>query len=264
MHPILIHDNGPIRTITLNRPSHRNALTPEMQHYFIEAIDTVAETKSVRVLVLTGTGDAFCAGLDLTTLQDFDPESLGSSETSLQLADTAHRLARILRSLHELPIPVIAAVNGHAIAGGTGLATVCDFTLAVPAAKFGYTEPRIGFVPALVSAYLSLQLGDKRVRDLLLTGRLFSAEEACQLGLVTEVVAPEDLFTRVLSLSETLLANSPTSLRDTKALLAAQHRPWLDRAVDLALKASAASRRTPDFREGVTAFLEKRKPTWST
>ena len=260
---ILISDTGPIRTITLNRPTHRNALTPQMQRELITALDAVAESSAVRVLVLTGAGEAFCAGLDLSSLKDLAHVPAASSSPAFELADNAHRILRILRSLYDLPIPTIAAVNGHAIAGGTGIATVCDFTLAVPAAKFGYTEVKIGFVPALVSAFLALQVGDKRARDLLLTGRLFSAQEAHALGLVSEIVAPADLFTRVQSLAETLLANSPTSLAETKGLLADQNRAWLDNALALALKASAASRRTPDFREGVTAFLEKRKPSWS-
>jgi methylglutaconyl-CoA hydratase len=180
----------------------------------------------------------------------------------MQLADDAHRIARILRTLYELPLPTIAAVNGHAIAGGAGIASVCDFTLAVPAAKFGYSEVKIGFVPAVVSAFLALQLGEKRSRDLLLTGRVFSADEGLQMGVVTEVVAAEKLEARAQELAETLIANSPTSLRMTKALLADQNRAWLDRAINLALEASAESRRSKDFREGIAAFLEKRKPVW--
>jgi len=166
-------------------------------------------------------------------------------------------------SLHELPIPTIAAVHGPAIAGGTGLAMACDFTLATPASKFGFTEVRIGFIPALVSAFLSLQVGQKRCRDLLLTGRLFDAEEARQIGLVNEVVAHSELMTRAQAIAQTLLANSPQSLSATKKLLVAQSRPWLDAAIVAALEANAVSRETADFREGVSAFLEKRKPNWT-
>jgi methylglutaconyl-CoA hydratase len=259
MPPILIADHGPIRTITLNRPEQRNALTPEMQFQLIHALDDTAKTPAIRVLIVTGAGDAFCAGLDLAALKD-----LATGEpSSLELADDAHRFARILRTLYELPVPVIAAVNGHAIAGGAGIATVCDFTLAVPTAKFGYSEVRIGFVPAFVSAFLTLQLGDKQARNLLLTGSVFTAQQAHTLGLVTEVVGAEDLAARVQALAETLLANSPSSLCATKALLAGQNRAWLDHAIHLALEANTAARQTPDFREGITAFLEKRQPSWS-
>jgi methylglutaconyl-CoA hydratase len=154
-------------------------------------------------------------------------------------------------------------VHGAAIAGGTGLATICDITLATPAAKFGYTEARIGFVPAIVSAYLALQLGDKRSRELLLTARLFGAEEAHRLGLVNEIVAPEQLPLRLQALAESLVANSPASLASTKRLMAAQNKPWLDAAIAEAMVANAQSRQTADFREGVAAFLEKRKPSWA-
>jgi methylglutaconyl-CoA hydratase len=176
--------------------------------------------------------------------------------------EDAERIAKLFRTLYELPKPTIAMVHGAAIAGGTGLATICDHTLATPAAKFGYTEVRIGFVPALVSAYLALQIGDKRSRDLLLTGRLFDAAEAYRLGLVNEVVSCEELPVRVEKLVEVLTANSPQSLAATKRLMADQNRAWLDAAVALAMEANAASRETEDFREGVAAFLEKRKPEW--
>lgn len=254
---ILIHDSGSIRTITLNRPDRRNAMTPEMQSDLIAAFDDAGSSTTVRALVLTGAGEAFCAGLDLTALLAM------KHKTALELSDDSHRISRLFRSLYELPLPTIAAVNGHAVAGGTGLATLCDFTLAVPVAKFGYTEVKIGFIPALVSAYLALQVGEKRARDLLLTGRLFSAAEAHSLSLVNELVEPQDLLPRAYALAEILLQNSPTALRATKALITSQNRVWLDKALALSLKANMESRETPDFHEGIAAFLEKRKPTWS-
>ena len=185
-------------------------------------------------------------------------------KSSAEYRADAERIARLFRTLYELPRPTIAAVQGAAIAGGTGLATICDFTIAVPAAKFGYTEAKIGFVPALVSAFLALQIGDKRARDLLLTGRLFDAAEAYRLGIVNEVVAPENLAERVQGLSKTLRANSPASMAATKRLLAEQNRVWLDSAIGVAMEANARSRETEDFQEGITAFLEKRKPVWKT
>lgn len=254
---VLIAETGGVCTLTLNRPERRNALTPEMQDELIAAMEAAGASGSTRVLILTGAGDAFCAGLDLSALQAMQGKAAAA------LDEDAERIARMFRTLYELRVPTIAAVNGHAIAGGTGLATLCDFTLAVPAAKFGYTEVKIGFVPAVVSAYLTLQIGEKRSRDLLLTGRLFEAEEAMRLGLVGEVVAAEALLDRARALATTLLANSPASLRATKALLAEQNREWLDRAVGAAMQANARSRETADFREGVAAFLEKRKPVWA-
>lgn len=253
---ILVEDNPPIRIITLNRPERRNAMTSEMQTELIEAMEDTAQG-DWRILILTGAGEAFCSGLDLSELQ-----SMGNKTAADHRTD-AERIARMFISLHELPIPTIAAVHGPAIAGGTGLAMACDFTLATPASKFGFTEVRIGFIPALVSAFLSLQVGQKRCRDLLLTGRLFDAEEARQIGLVNEVVAHSELMTRAQAIAQTLLANSPQSLSATKKLLVAQSRPWLDAAIVAALEANAVSRETADFREGVSAFLEKRKPNWT-
>jgi methylglutaconyl-CoA hydratase len=252
---LLIADDGLIRTITLNRPEKRNAMTPAMQTELIAAMQEAA-AGDWRVLVFAGAGDAFCAGLDLSVLQ-----TMMDKPAQEHRAD-AERVAALFRTLYELPLPTIAAVHGPAIAGGTGLATICDFTLATPAAKFGYTEARIGFVPALVSAFLALQIGDKRSRDLLLSSRIFDAEEALRLGLVNEIVAPAELQQRVHALAQGLFANSPQSLAGTKRLMAAQNKTWLDAAIDLAMDTNAASRGTEDFREGVTAFLEKRKPVW--
>ena len=252
---LLIQDNDRVRTITLHRPEARNAMTSEMQEELIVAFDAAA-ADGTRVLVLAGSGSAFCAGLDLRVLQSMQ------KATAEEHATSAARIVRLFRTLWELPLPTIAAVDGPAIAGGAGLATLCDYTLATPAAKFAYTEARIGFVPAVVSAFLTLQLGDKRSRDLLLSARVFSAEEARELGLVNAVVAAEELQPRIDALVATLLANSPESLAATKRLLAEQQRAWLDAALAAAFAANAAARQTRDFREGVDAFLEKRKPRW--
>jgi methylglutaconyl-CoA hydratase len=255
--PILLQSEvSGVRTLTLNRPERRNALTPELQNDLIAALDEAAVSPTTRVLVLTGSGDSFCAGLDLDVLRTLRNRSADDLE------DDARRIVRLFRTLYELPIPTIARVNGHAIAGGTGLASLCDFTLVVPSATFGYTEARIGFVPAVVSAFLVLQVGDKRARDLLLTARRFSAEEALQFGIISEIVATESITARTLELAMALMANSPSSLRATKLLLAAQQKPFLDAALEAAMDANAASRQTPDFVEGVTAFLEKRRPAW--
>lgn len=252
---IAVAKSGSIRTITLNRPERRNAMTPEMQMELAAALEDAAAS-DCRVLVLAGAGEAFCSGLDLRELQgmqDKDP---------IEHRADAERIARLFLALYELPMPTIAAVHGAAIGGGAGLATICDFTLATPAAKFGCTEVRIGFVPALVSAFLALQVGDKRSRDLLLTGRIIDAAEAHRMGLVNEIVGAEELSQRVQALADLLIANSPESLRATKRLMAVQNKAWLDAAVIEALEANAQSRETADFREGVAAFLEKRKPAW--
>jgi methylglutaconyl-CoA hydratase len=200
---------------------------------------------------------AFCAGMDLDELK-----SLTGKTHAVNIEDS-RRMAKLFRRLYDFPKPTIAAVNGAAIAGGTGLATMCDFTLAVTEAKFGYTEVRIGFVPAIVSSILVWQVGHKIARDLLMTGRIFEAQEAQNFGLVNEVVASENLMNRVRELAGQLMENSPTSVRLTKKLINGFIREVLDRQTEEAIAENAAIRQTADFREGVASFLEKRKPRWS-
>jgi len=252
---ILVAEEDGVQRITLNRPERRNAMTPEMLVELIAAMEEAAAS-DCRVVVFAGAGEAFCAGLDLSALQGMNDKSAAE-----HTAD-AERIVRLFRTLYELRKPTIAVVQGAAVAGGTGLATMCDFTLAAPGVKFGYTEVRIGFVPAVVSAFLVLQIGEKQARDLLLTGRLFTSEEALRLGLVNEVVEAERLEARMMELVGVLKANSPEALAATKRLLAAQNKFWLDGAIAKAMAANAEARTTHDFREGVAAFLEKRKPVW--
>ena len=252
---ILYHEADGIATITLNRPDRRNAISYELGADLAAALKA-AEASHARVVILTGAGSAFCAGMDLENLKQL----IGRSDEQTQR--DSETMAGMFRSLYEFPKPTIAAVNGAALAGGTGLATLCDFTLAVPEAKFGYTEVRIGFVPGIVSSYLIANVGEKRARDLLLTGRLFGAQEAHHLGLVNEVVPADQLMHRAHELARQLLENSPASLRATKSLLSGYTREKLNRQLALAIRENAAIRQTEDFKEGITSFLEKRKPKW--
>ena len=242
--------------ITLNRPDKRNAISFELLDELMKALDEV-EGSRADVLIITGAGKAFCAGLDLEELKSL----LGKTHDE-NVKDSA-RMARVFRRVYDFPKPTIAAVNGAAIAGGTGIATMCDFTLAVPEAKFGYTEVRIGFVPAIVSSILVWQVGHKIARDLLMTGRLFDAAEAHRYGLVNEVVAPENLMARAREIATMLLENSPSSVRLTKSLINGFIREQLDAQIAAAVEDNARIRTTADFREGITSFLEKRKPRWT-
>ncbi len=251
----LSYDPGVV-TLTLNRPEKRNAISNQLMDDLLRAFEDVA-TSPAQVLILTGAGKAFCSGMDLENLQ-----ALIGRSADQNLKDS-ESVARVFRSLYEFPKVTIAAVNGAAIAGGTGLALLCDFTLAVPEAKFGYTEVRIGFVPAIVSTFLLRQVGEKQARDLLLTGRLIDAEEAHHLGLVNEIVPAERLMGRARELAAQLMQNSPTSLLLTKQLLTEHARDELDRQIGAAMRDNAAIRSTEDFREGINSFLEKRKPRWS-
>lgn len=253
---IQIAYDGGVATIILNRPEKRNAISFELIDELLRALDEVTKSEAM-VLIVTGAGQAFSSGMDLDNLKSL----LGRSpEQNLQDSET---MVRLFRSLYEFPKVTIAAVNGAAIAGGTGLALLCDFTLAVPQAKFGYTEVRIGFVPAIVSTFLLRQVGEKQARDLLLTGRIFEAEEAARMGLISEIVSPENLMTRARQLAARLMENSPASLRATKQLLTDHACAELDAQIEAAVRENAAIRTTADFREGISSFLEKRKPVWT-
>jgi len=251
----LAYDGG-VAIITLNRPEKRNAISFDLIDDLLRALDDVAKSNSI-VLIVTGAGKAFCSGMDLdnlTALLGRTPEeNIKDSET----------MVRLFRALYEFPKVTIAAVNGPAIAGGTGLALLCDFTLAVPDAKFGYTEVRIGFVPAIVSTFLLRQVGEKQARDLLLTGRIFGAEEAARLGLINEIVPADNLMVRARQMANLLMENSPASLRATKQLLTDHARAELDVQIESAVRENAAIRTTADFREGISSFLQKRKPVWT-
>ncbi len=253
---ISIRDHLSIRTITLLRPEKRNALTRKMIEELTHAFVDCGTNNSIQVMILTGSGNAFCSGLDLADLQ-----KMALQGESAQRADS-DRIATMMRTLYACPVPTIAAVQGAAVAGGMGLATICDFTLATADAQFGYPEVRIGFIPALVSAFLTRQVGDKQARDLLLTGRLIDVYEAHRLGLVTRVVEEPTAIEAAYDLAESLLKNSPASLRATKGLLRRQSADALDRDLAAAAEANAAIRKTSEFVEGLSAFLEKRKPAW--
>src|SRR5207245_1756771 len=189
-----------VATLTLNRPEKRNAISFELIGDLVRSLDEVAKSDAI-VLIVTGAGRAFCSGMDLDNLKGL----LGRTpEQNLQDSQT---MVQLFRSLYEFPKVTIAAVNGPAIAGGTGLALLCDFALAVSDAKFGYTEVRIGFVPAIVSTFLLRQVGEKHARDLLLTGRIFGAEEAARMGLINEIVPAETLMARARELAALLMEN---------------------------------------------------------
>jgi methylglutaconyl-CoA hydratase len=252
---LLLESAGHTATITLNRPEKRNSINTQMIADLQSALDEV-ETTHARVVVITGAGKVFCAGMDLSMLQAIATQSPSENQ------EDSRRMAKLFRRIWSYSKPLIAAVNGHALAGGCGIATLCDFTIAVPDAKFGYTEVKIGFLPAIVSVFLTRQIGDKRARDLLLTGRLVEASEAKELGLVNEIVAPDKLMPRVNELAETIIGASPVSVTRAKRLLISAATATLDADLERAILENARMRSTPDFKEGVASFLEKRKPIW--
>lgn len=252
--------DGALALITLNRPEKRNAISYELLDDLLDALAEV-EKSPAQILILTGAGKAFCAGMDLDTLRSI--AGLTPEENQQDAMRQARLMRTLFRDLYDFPKVTIAAINGPALAGGCGLATLCDFSIASSEARFGYTEVRIGFLPALVSVFLLRNIGEKQARDLLLTGRIIHAEEAFRIGLVNEVVAPDKLMERAHELAASLIKNCPISLTSTKRLLKTYSREELDRQLDAAIEENARIRLTDDFSEGLSSFLEKREPRWT-
>jgi methylglutaconyl-CoA hydratase len=243
--------------LTLARPEKRNAFSRELVAALKAAFSRAEADEAVKVIVLQAEGQVFCAGADLDYLR-----GLQSASYADNLEDSAY-LKDLYQQIYRHPKPVIAAVQGHALAGGCGLVTVCDYVVAVPEAQFGYTEVRIGFVPAIVMVFLLRKLGEAQAKRLLLTGDLIGAAEAQTLGLVHEVVPPENLEARVRALAQHLCTqNSAQAMAATKQLIANVQELPLAEALDLAAATNAQARAFADCQRGIAAFLAKEKLVW--
>ncbi|WP_420454867.1 enoyl-CoA hydratase/isomerase family protein [Rubrivirga sp.] len=251
------HQSGPVLTLTLDRPEVRNALSAELVERLTDALVAAGRDDAVRVVVLTGAGRAFSAGADLAALQAL---ATASAEANLRDSET---LARLFETVTTLPKPVVAKVQGHAIAGGCGLAAVCDVSLVADGVKLGFTETRIGFVPAIVAVFVVRKLGEAAARDLLLRGHLIDAAEAARIGLVTRAVPAGDLDTEVDALCRELATEtSASAVALTKRLLADVPSMGLAEGLSYAARLNALARSTDDCRAGVAAFLGKTDPPW--
>lgn len=243
-----------VATITINRPDKRNALNAqvvtELKAVFAKAKDDV----EAKVIVLATAGDAFCAGADLGYLQELQKNSYEEN-----LADSNH-LKELFYQIYTHPKVVIARIQGHAIAGGSGLAAVCDFSFAVSHAKFGYTEVRIGFIPAIVMVFLLRKIGEGKSKELLLSGDLIDASVAQKMGMINEVVAIEALDERVYGLAQTLAKkNSGQSMEATKQMIAKVQELSLEEGLNYAAIQNAKARATEDCQNGIAAFLNKQR-----
>ncbi len=254
---MLRHRDGPVLTLTLNRPDKRNALGADLVTALRQALAEAAEGEGVRAVVLTGAGKVFSAGADLAALG-----ALQTASAEDNLADSQH-LAGLFEAIYRHPKPVIAKVNGHAIAGGCGLAAVCDFALVAERAKLGFTEVRIGFVPAIVSVFVLRKLGEAAARDLFLRGHLISATEAAQVGLITRAVPDDELNDATDALARELATEtSATAVALTKQLLADVPGMGIGEALSHAVQLNALARGTDDCKAGIAAFLGKSDPPW--
>ncbi len=244
--------------ITLERPEKRNALDDVMIRELTTAFSSASRDQHVKVILLEGSGKAFCAGADLAYLARTAGYDLG------QNMEDSRQLAYLFRFIYELRKPVIAVVNGPALAGGCGLASVCDFVVASEEnARFGFTEVHIGFIPAIVLIFLVKRVGEGKARELVIRGNIINASEAREIGLATLVVKESDLAAATDSLvSELLARNSLMSMGLCKELISKFHGLNLVDALDLAANMNAAARMTPECKQGIAAFLKKQPPSW--
>jgi len=245
-----------ILTITLNRPEKRNSLNQELVTEFKDVLQRFKKDDTIFAVIITGSGKAFCAGADLAylkTLLDFNYEK--NLNDSLALKD-------LYFMLYSYPKPTVAMVNGPAVAGGCGLVNVCDFVFSAENAKFGYPEVKIGFVASMVSIFLVQSIGERAAKNLLLSGKLIDAKHAKNIGFVDEIKPENELRDFSVHFLKSLKENSPQSLEYSKNLFSEIIFDDLDKKLIKACEFNAKSRGTGDFKEGITSFLEKRKPNW--
>lgn len=246
-----------IAAITLNRPEKRNALNGAMVAELQQAFRLAGEDESVKVIILKGAGEAFCAGADLDYLQQLQRNTYEEN-----LADS-RSLMKLMQQIYYHDKIVIAQVEGHAIAGGCGLVTLCDLSYVAPEAQLGYTEVKIGFIPALVSVFLVRKIGEGRARELLLTGKLISAERAREYGLINEVTPKADIADHVNKVAAALCREAAAnSLKVTKQLIGGVLDKPLNEALEQAAQLNAATREHPECKKGIQAFLNKEKLAW--
>ncbi|TVQ57820.1 MAG: crotonase/enoyl-CoA hydratase family protein [Rhodobacteraceae bacterium] len=246
-----------VATLTLNRPEKHNALSAAMIGELTEAAASLGADPAVRVVVLTGAGESFCAGGDLGWMR------AQFAATRPERIAEATRLARMLKALNELPKPLIGRVNGQAYGGGIGMMAVCDACVAAEGARFGLTETRLGLIPATISPYVIARMGEGPARRVFMSARLFDAREAVALGLAASSVAAEALDAAVEREVAPYLAAAPGAVARAKTLARALG-PRIDETViaDTAARLADAWE-DPEAQEGVAAFFERRKPRWA-
>ena len=240
-----------IGILKLNRPEKRNALHPELVKQMKSKLKEVAEDESVKVLIITGEGKAFCAGADLEYLNEI------RNYSSLQNEKDSRELAELFVTIYNYPKPVIAAVNGAAIAGGCGLASVCDIIVADELnARFGYSEVKIGFIPAIVSTFLIRRVGEGMAKQLLLSGETIEAKRGYEIGLINYLSS--NVLELSLDIASKLKENSQQSLKMTKEMTNRVSELSVDDAVEYCIGLNTISRTTADFKQGLYNFLTKK------
>ena len=251
MDEVLISDSGSIRTLTLNRPEKRNALNDALVDALKSAMRDADENEDLRAVVLRGAGKDFCSGADLSALQKI---AGASYEDNLE---DAHNLAELFALPRKMRIPVIAAVHGRALAGGCGLATACDLVLATETARFGYPEVKLGFVPAIVTAFLRRNIGEKRAFELITQGFEFTAQEALELGLINRVFTDGEFAPEVETYCSIYVKLSSTAVSLTKDLLYGMDSLAFEESIELGTETNVEARMSDDCQTGILKFLNK-------
>ncbi|HEY4312526.1 MAG TPA: enoyl-CoA hydratase/isomerase family protein [Pirellulales bacterium] len=253
---INVHENT--GTIILNRPERRNALSRDLLRALIEALGDLHLERRVRAVIITGSGSTFCAGMDLAEMR----ATKESEDPRVQWHDDAVLYLELIEAMLRFPKPLIAAVNGPAVAGGAGLVLACDIVVAAEDARFGFPEARRGIVAGLVAPLLVFRIGAGHAAQLLLTGNLIDAKEAHRIGAFHRLVSPEHTWLRAVELAGECAACAPESLLLTKMLLNETIGENMLTQLSAGAAASATSRTTEAAAEGLAAFLEKRPPKW--
>jgi methylglutaconyl-CoA hydratase len=257
--PLRVERIGPVARVTLDRPEVRNAFNAELIAALTATFVSLGEEspEALRVVVLGGDGPVFCAGADVAWMRAAAELDLDANEAD------AGRLATMLETIDICPVPVVTRVHGAALGGGMGLCAVSDIVISTADATFGFTETRLGILPAVIGPYALAKIGESQARAVLLSGSRFSAERGKEMGLVHEVVADEAAAdTRVAELVEELLTAGPTAVREAKALIRRLRGQPGPQARALTVAAIARQRTSAEGQEGLAAFLEKRSPAW--
>lgn len=257
MEHVLYEVEERICILTLNRPEKKNALNAAMVAELKTTFSRAEADDKVKVIVLRANGDVFCSGADLESLQQLQKNSF---EDNLKDSNNLKELFLLIYRLRKV---VIAQVQGHALAGGCGLATVCDFVFAVPEAKMGYTEVRIGFIPAIVMVFLLRKVGEQKGKQLLLSGMLVNGEDLLQIGLVNKLVTRDNLPHEVIEFAQQLINNnSSQSMETTKQMISEVQSMSLLEGLDYAASMNTKARESDDCKKGIAAFLNKEKLSW--
>jgi methylglutaconyl-CoA hydratase len=255
---ILVKKNVPSGTIVLNRPEKRNAINRQMMTDLSQALTDLHGEKQVRAVILIGSGTSFCSGMDLLEMQ----QTAAEPDAQEQWYDDSLQYRELLEQMLQFPKPLIAAVNGPAIAGGAGLMLACDLVVATSAARFGLPEPKRGIVAGMVSPLLAFRIGGGAATRLLLRGNLIEASEAERLGLYHQIVADELIWATAHALAQEVAESAPEAIQLTKRMIYENIGEQLGTLLSAGAAVSATARTTEAAAEGLAAFVEKRPPKW--